>query len=275
MLFDFAYERFKLINHGPGALVAAIGGVIAAVRAGEKDKASADLENKVRPTYQMFAPDFTSTQLGVDRELVGEAIAKKTDAPERSALAPDWADWLAEPSHSRAQTASTVGTRLGRRGCDAQLDRPTLFRAVAARARSTAPDAAAGSGERIGSIALDAAVGITAALAIVIGLNRRARISSETRHYESKRRRRSRRHLVAPCRSGASRRARRGDRSNSLGISASLLVVRPLARVKARSQRPASRSRNAPTGSVNWLLSKRTLKAGVAWPAFQDDSIVA
>src|SRR5262249_26082866 len=91
------------------ALVAAIGGMIAAVRAGENEKATADLESKVRPRYQSFA---RTASLPSWESIVSwsGAVAKKSDTPERMPSHPDWADWLSRLI--RARTAVTAGTSL-------------------------------------------------------------------------------------------------------------------------------------------------------------------
>ncbi|MGY8662418.1 ATP-binding protein [Bradyrhizobium sp. UFLA05-109] len=273
MLFDFAYERFKLIGHAPGALVAAIGGVIAAVRAGEKDKAIADLENKVRPTYQDFAP---TASLPSWESIVSwsEAIAKKTDAPERMPSHPDWADWLNRLI--RARTAVTAGMSpdaeaathswIAQRYSEPwppELDLPHPTRRL--------------TWSRITSVAFDVAVVVTS-LATLVGI-----IAG----------------LVYLANLGITK-ASAGDGLGAVWpLVLAMLIFGALCagvaqvvleslrdswssvrlRVKARSQkRTSSRSRNGATSSINWLLSKRTLRQASPWlrfrmtPSSRDDS---
>lgn len=273
MLFDFAYERFKLIGHAPGALVAAIGGVIAAVRAGEKDKAIADLENKVRPTYQDFAP---TASLPSWESIVSwsEAIAKKTDALDRMPSHPDWADWLSRLI--RARTAVNTGTSpdaeaathswIAHRYSEPwppELDLPDPTRRQIWR--------------RIASVAVGIGVGITS-VAVLIGF------------------------IAGPvylAHLGITK-ASAGDAQGAFwSLFSAVLIFGALCAVvvqvvleslraswssvrlgvKARLQKSAgSRSRNAATGSINWLLSKRTLRQALPWlrfritPSSRDDS---
>jgi hypothetical protein len=116
-LIHFAHHQFKTNGHLAGTLIAAIAGVIAAIRTGESDKASATLKEKVEPAFRDLGaaiplPTWESI-VESSQKMAANDDAGGGGASERS----PWTDWLNRLVH--AQGLLTVADR---RSSDATPD---------------------------------------------------------------------------------------------------------------------------------------------------------